>query len=207
MKKDHKKTWRTKARELLTEAFGGACTICGYNKCRAALDFHHVDPKQKDALLSIAMRQGYAWASIVEEARKCTILCCRCHRELHANLVELPDNYAKFNEDYLDVIKLRKQEFDNCPICNQEKKKKLHFCSPKCAAIGQMKFNITKEDLEKLVINNSYEKVGQMFGVTGNTIKKRCQKMGIDIGCRLGYWSKLKHNELENTPLINLIEK
>lgn len=27
---------------------GGKCKLCGYNKCMASLDFHHIDPKQKD---------------------------------------------------------------------------------------------------------------------------------------------------------------
>lgn len=27
---------------------GGKCEICGYNKNTAALEFHHIDPTQKD---------------------------------------------------------------------------------------------------------------------------------------------------------------
>ena len=31
---------------------GGKCEICGYNKCIDALEFHHLDPSQKNFLLS-----------------------------------------------------------------------------------------------------------------------------------------------------------
>ena len=30
------------------ESKGGACQLCGYNKCIQALCFHHIDPAQKD---------------------------------------------------------------------------------------------------------------------------------------------------------------
>ncbi len=30
---------------------GGACEVCGYDKCRAALVFHHLEPFRKDFAL------------------------------------------------------------------------------------------------------------------------------------------------------------
>ncbi len=98
---DVKKYWRKKAREYLSIAFGGKCTICGYDKTIAALDYHHINPDEKDFVLSKAMRNGSAWSKIVAEARKCTIVCCRCHREIHAGVTQLSDNCAKFNEGKL----------------------------------------------------------------------------------------------------------
>jgi hypothetical protein len=35
-------------KDLVIEAKGGACQICGYNKCQQALHFHHLDPSEKD---------------------------------------------------------------------------------------------------------------------------------------------------------------
>jgi len=37
---------RTKKKAIVYK--GGKCQMCGYNKCPAALDFHHLDPSTKD---------------------------------------------------------------------------------------------------------------------------------------------------------------
>lgn len=188
--KDRKATWRKKVREYLAEAFGGKCTICGYDKCLAAFDYHHINPKEKDHQLGVAMRNGGSWAKIVEEARKCTLVCCRCHRELHAGIVELPKNYARFNEDYADVIKVREKEFDQCHVCGEIKNVLQKHCSKKCLAKSQRRFEISKEELEELIQVMPYTKIGEKYGVSGNTIKKRCEILGIKTESRRGYWSK-----------------
>jgi len=38
---------RRKVKEILVAEAGGRCAICGYDRCLAALEFHHVDPTQK----------------------------------------------------------------------------------------------------------------------------------------------------------------
>lgn len=58
------------------------CAICGYNKCDAALDFHHVNPEDKKFYIS--NKALLSDKNIAEELNKCILLCCRCHREIHA---------------------------------------------------------------------------------------------------------------------------
>lgn len=188
-----KSNWRKKARSYLAVAFGGKCTICGYDKTIAALDYHHVNPKEKDSMLSMAMRNGYAWSKIVEEARKCTIVCCRCHREIHAGVTELPKNYAKFNEEYVDVIKLKTKEFDKC-VCGEEKPKKQQHCSIACSRKQARKFDITKEELEGLVAEKPYTEIAKIYGVSDKAIVKRCKALGIPTPNRRGYWTKISHS-------------
>jgi hypothetical protein len=67
--------------------FGGKCTKCGYNKYLQALDFHHLDPKEKEFGLG-ENRSGRSFKKMIEEASKCALLCCRCHREVHIELEE-----------------------------------------------------------------------------------------------------------------------
>lgn len=56
------------------------CAICGYDKCAAALNFHHVNPKDKKFLVSpITISRK----DIFEELQKCILLCSNCHREIH----------------------------------------------------------------------------------------------------------------------------
>lgn len=55
------------------------CSVCGYNKCSAALELDHIDRTQKKFKLSDAQRKS--WKSIYEEIAKCVVLCANCHRE------------------------------------------------------------------------------------------------------------------------------
>jgi len=58
------------------------CSVCGYNKCAGALDFHHEGNKEVN--ISEGISCGISWKRIKEEIKKCDILCANCHRELHA---------------------------------------------------------------------------------------------------------------------------
>lgn len=67
---------------------GGKCEKCGYNKCIAALDFHHKNPKDKD--FSIAHVKLTTFTDLIkQELDKCQLVCANCHREIHARMVKL----------------------------------------------------------------------------------------------------------------------
>lgn len=69
---------------------GGRCEICRYDKCKEALDFHHRDPSQKDPNIRGALtRRGLHLEDLKPELDKCALLCCRCHREVHAGITTL----------------------------------------------------------------------------------------------------------------------
>lgn len=63
---------------------GGKCEVCGYSKCSAALEFHHLDPKEKE--FSIGGTNYHKWDDLVPELDKCQLLCANCHREAHTKL-------------------------------------------------------------------------------------------------------------------------
>lgn len=69
-----------KKRELVAEK-GGKCEACGYNKCMAALTFHHLDQKSKS--FTISANLGLPMDVLVEEVSKCSLLCLNCHAELN----------------------------------------------------------------------------------------------------------------------------
>jgi hypothetical protein len=75
-----RKAQRTERKLKLLEMLGGKCTKCGYDKCPAALHFHHEDPSQKDFTIAGTFR---AFEKDLAEARKCIILCANCHAEQH----------------------------------------------------------------------------------------------------------------------------
>ncbi len=59
------------------EMLGGKCAKCGYNKCMAALDFHHLNPEEKE--------NGFEYRLVGFEQKikdgKIQLLCANCHRE------------------------------------------------------------------------------------------------------------------------------
>ena len=80
---------REKVRHAAISYKGGSCQVCGYDRCLEALEFHHLDPTQKDFGLS---NKGYtrSWEKVRAEADKCILLCANCHREFHAGMLQLP---------------------------------------------------------------------------------------------------------------------
>ena len=80
--------WRRRVKRVLIEEAGGACVLCGYHRCPAALHFHHLDPSKKEFVIS---REG-ATRSLEEarkEAAKCVLLCANCHAEVETGYASL----------------------------------------------------------------------------------------------------------------------
>ena len=61
---------------------GGKCSICGYDKCVAAMVFHHIDPSNKDFGIS-AKGLCRSFDKLKIELDKCILLCANCHAEKH----------------------------------------------------------------------------------------------------------------------------
>ncbi len=84
---------RRKVKEILVAEAGGRCWQCGYDKCLAALAFHHLDPAEKS--FGIAQRgRTKAMAELRGEVRKCALLCANCHAEIEAGYAVLTVKYG-----------------------------------------------------------------------------------------------------------------
>jgi transposase len=81
---------RRRLKEQLVHEAGGACRLCGYSRCMAALEFHHLVPAEKAFSLS---EEGVtrSLARARAEARKCVLLCANCHAEVEVGLAETSD--------------------------------------------------------------------------------------------------------------------
>ena len=66
---------------------GGKCCKCDLhikNSHYAVFEFHHINPKEKDIkFIKIKYRK---WEYIIEELKKCILVCSNCHRIIHAEL-------------------------------------------------------------------------------------------------------------------------
>lgn len=79
-----KRRFYTKVFEIVGGRENYKCCKCGYNKILGALEFHHLDPLEKDRELS--KMQNYSKLRLQAEIKKCILLCCLCHRELHEEM-------------------------------------------------------------------------------------------------------------------------
>jgi len=87
LNKELHKTWYKNCKLIQKELKINGCAICGYNKCIEALDFHHVNPKDKSFSLNIAGTH-HKNKDIVGELNKCILLCKNCHAETHYKMKE-----------------------------------------------------------------------------------------------------------------------
>lgn len=59
---------------------GGACQLCGYRACLAALDFHHLDPASKN--FHFGGNHSVGFDRIQGELNRCVLVCRNCHSEV-----------------------------------------------------------------------------------------------------------------------------
>ena len=64
---------------------GGKCIVCGYIRCIAALQFHHID----DFLKEIDISSCSTWKQAEHELNKCVLLCANCHVEVHQGMIDI----------------------------------------------------------------------------------------------------------------------
>lgn len=141
---------RKKTKELLIMYKGGECQICHYKRYKGALEFHHLNPQEKDFAIS---KDGYC-RSIEEnkrEVQKCILVCSNCHKEIHAGLIDVSQVPIVNDET----------------VFNNEKKKE------------DIKTHITnrpsREILESLIVTTSFKEIGRKFNVSDNAVRKWCK--------------------------------
>lgn len=79
---DRQNAKNRRRKQKLVQDAGGACSRCGYSKCLAALEFHHLDPTVKESTVA-----KLVVTTLVElEVKKCILVCSNCHREIHAEI-------------------------------------------------------------------------------------------------------------------------
>lgn len=86
----HNQTIRYLKRKIeFINLLGGKCSNCGYFKNITALEFHHINPKNKLFSLDSRKLANGNKIKLMDELKKCTLLCSNCHRELHNKEMDL----------------------------------------------------------------------------------------------------------------------
>jgi len=145
---------------------------CGYDKNIAALDIHHKDPTLKKFRLDIRNLSNRKMEDILNEFKKCVILCANCHREIHHPdlvLIDLDEMLKNIDEKVVSIRTINKPK---CVDCGEEINYTYKRCK-KCNSITKRKvlrppYNQLMEEIHK----TNYVVVGKKYGVADNTIRK-----------------------------------
>ena len=81
----HQKTILRRSMKLQAiKLLGEKCSICRYDKCIDALEFHHTNPQEKE--FKLGSGNTMSWKEYKEEVLKCILVCSNCHKEIHSKL-------------------------------------------------------------------------------------------------------------------------
>lgn len=164
-------------KELCVEYKGGKCENCGYDKYVGALDFHHIDPKQKDFSIASAKLRKFDY-SIKKELDKCQLLCANCHREEHQKyqFKEISELWNWYEERKQKEL-LNKPEKDLTCHCGNKKVEKAIQCV-KCKDKAFHERDID-EVIQKIKETN-YVQAGKFFGLSDNGLRKFVKSKGYN---------------------------
>jgi len=157
--------WRKRTKQKMVLAMGGKCQCCGYDKCYDALEFHHIDPSKKDFSFGGYRASPKNLSSLIEELKKCIMLCANCHREVHANVRDLPKEHSLLNEYFLrSENEIKKSEKPNT--------KKIRF----------RKILFTAKELDDMLHNEfdgNQSVLARHLNVTETAIRKHRKKYSL----------------------------
>ena len=106
----------------LVEYKGGKCERCGYDKCIDALEFHHLNPNEKD--FGVSCGETKSLERLKAETDKCIMVCANCHREIHAEereklLLERENKKKELEEEFYLSDKTNKKRQSKKLIANR----------------------------------------------------------------------------------------
>ena len=175
--------FRQKRKDNLIRMCGGKCVLCGYDKCNAALEFHHIDPSLKSYQLSSG--NCHKIEDDIAEVKKCLLVCANCHREIHNGFY---DEKKLFEYQYIDSIieqelltsNKTEERFCSCckkPITKYSKSGLCNVCAQRNRA--KVKNKPTKEELKKLIRVLPFTKIAESYNVSDNAVRKWCDNYNL----------------------------
>jgi len=121
--------WRNNTKKKIVQSMGGKCCRCGYCKSISALHMHHIEPKNKIDEIANMLKNPRKIELILEECKKCVLLCSNCHFEYHDSLWNIEEiNIPKIDKSF---FKLPNEDSEPC-ICCGKLTSNLKFCSTEC---------------------------------------------------------------------------
>jgi hypothetical protein len=199
------KQWRKRTKERIIHAMGGQCACCGYNRCPSALALHHIIPEQKDPSVAGWRSNSASWDKIVNELKKCILVCHNCHHEIHDDYINVPTNAPQFDEKYANYKQLTaainakiesetkskpkihkpiQERFHPCPRCNTPTPAHKKHCSLQCSRHSfttrfRRIVNWCDFDLETLYKQMPVVNIAELIGCSDAAVHKRLKKLKL----------------------------
>lgn len=173
------------------------CELCNISKWRGeqiSLQLHHINGIHTDNRLENLQllcpnchSQTDTYCGYKDNGLKKRLYCKGCGCEIKKTKTGYCDKcYDKLIDGEIEIKLTNKVEivYGNCLNCGKELHSKTKYGM--CSSCANKQFNTkvqnkpSKEELEKLINEKSYEFIGRMYGVSGNTIKKYCKNLNIE---------------------------
>lgn len=144
-------TLSTTIRNYLLKQANYSCQECGWNKInpttnKVPLEIHHIDGNYLNNDIS-----------------NLKVLCPNCH--------SLTSNYRSLNNSNRIRIQYKKNYCIDCGVEITFEALRCHNCESKKRITEKP---VTREELKQLIRSTPFTKIGEMYGVTDNGIKKWC---------------------------------
>ncbi len=127
------------------------CIECGYNKCVASLDFHHRNREDKSFMLG-KKRIIYLSDEILNEIKKCDIICKNCHIKHHTNT-------KLFNENF-DIIMKKVNNYKENKKLNHKNVFDLYLEGKGVVNISKF-YNVNKSTISTIIKNMKSKILGE----------------------------------------------
>lgn len=177
---EYVKQSRKNTKDRIVYVMGGKCQLCGYNRCRSALELHHVNPTEKE--FHISRNTNLAWSKMKEEIKKCVLVCANCHREIHEQNILCTSSFDETRGLEIDeeIKGLTEHKLYYCKGCGTIISASAEQYCPTCAGIARrIVERPNREKLKKLIRNTPFTQIGTMYTVTDNAIRKWCRTEGL----------------------------
>ena len=128
------------------------------------------------------------------------------HRDTRSKnlMITTRSGLMKLNANHPAKVELRCSYCNNVYTESPSHVVRRHYCSRECAVAASRKFEISAEELEKLVWGMPTNQIAALLGVSDKAIEKRCKRLKISKPPR-GHWAKLDSSQLD--PIIEQIIK
>ena len=167
---------RQKRKLELIKIMGSKCALCGYSKAITALEFHHINPEEKNYQLSSGNCKTIE--EDLNEAKKCILVCANCHREIHEGLIneKLKSSYDEeiANEILSEYRQKKTPTKKYCLCCGKEIDIKATYCVNCFNKLRSNPNKPTRQELKAEIRTLSFVEIGEKYGVSDNGIRKWC---------------------------------
>lgn len=165
----------------LIKVLGNKCCICGFDKFQQALEFHHVNPEEKEFGIGASNAVTKALDKQLEEMKKCILVCSNCHRGIHSGYYQVPSNWKTFYDNKIAEALLEdlKAKETVCVDCGKKISSSANRC-PECAKIYlRACVRPSREELKILIRTMPFTQIGIKYKVSDNAVRKWCDIYGL----------------------------